>query len=500
MGKPRTSVRRALSLTFLQTGVSFVFTFSSVIIVSHLLTPAEIGIFSVATGLVALIHMLRDFGVGEFLVQAAKLDETLVRTVFTINLTIAWFLALILVAISGSAGQFFGAAGVSQVLRVLAIVFVLLPFGAITQARLKRNFQFGRLVRIHLAENITRSTMTVILAYAGFSYMSMAWSSVISIMVMVLACSIWGWEYRVRGLNLSGWRNIIHFGANRTIADIVAQLGSQSANLIIGKTLGMADVGLYSRGYGVINMYRAKVVGAINVVAFPAFAREHRDSGKAPELFLKSTVYLTGISWPFFAAGIFLAHPIIQVLFGTQWDAAVPLMRWLCAAALVGTLTFQCNQFLVALGRVRAVTQVVVEYQLLRVGVTIAAAFISVEAVAAVQVLVYIGAVILYYGKLHEYRALAFGKMARALWPSALVAVATCIVPAAVFFWPGLASHHVLVAFVVGIVGGGLGWCLAILALNHPILEDVRRVILKLGRFLPPALRGVFKAGSSAAK
>ncbi|HEU0196476.1 MAG TPA: oligosaccharide flippase family protein, partial [Nevskiaceae bacterium] len=90
--KPGTGIRKALSLSFIQTFVSLVFSFGSVIIVSHILTPSEIGVFSVAAGMVALIHMLRDFGVSEYLVQEQELNESSIRTVFTINLAIAWVL------------------------------------------------------------------------------------------------------------------------------------------------------------------------------------------------------------------------------------------------------------------------------------------------------------------------------------------------------------------------------------------------------------------------
>ncbi|CAM5367088.1 lipopolysaccharide biosynthesis protein [Rhodanobacter lindaniclasticus] len=412
-GKPKNSVRKALSLSFIQTFVSLVFTFGGVIIVSHLLTPTEIGIYSVAAGLVALIQMLRDFGVSEFLIQEEDLDEQKIRTVFTINLAIAWSLGIALFSFSGAAGRFYGDPGVADVLRVVSIVFLLLPFGVISQTLMKRELEFGKLLKIRLGESITRSCTTVGLAYAGFSYMSMAWSSVVGIVVMVAGCVVWGWQYRVKGFSLVHWKRVFGFGSNRTIADIARQVGDQSANLVIGRMLGMADTGLYSRGYGIVNMYSTAVVGAINGVAFPAFAREHRETGTAPQLFLRSLIYLTGISWPFFAAGVLLAFPIIRVLFGSQWDAAVPLMRWLCAAAVVGTLTYQCNQFLVALGHVGTVTRIELQYQLFRVGVTIMAAYYSVAAVAAVQVLVYVVATALYYQRLRSYEPLSNPQLCR---------------------------------------------------------------------------------------
>lgn len=481
--KPVKSVRSALSLSLIQTLVAFVFSFAAITIISRLLTPAEIGVFSVAAGVLALVHMLRDFGVTEYLIQETTLDETMIRTVFTVNLIIAWVLAGIILLASGGIGRFFADTGVTQVLRVMSIVFFLLPFGTTTVAMLVRELEFGKLAKIRISESVIRSCTAVVLAYLGFSYMSMAWSSVVGISVLIVGCTIWGWQYRTKGFSLARWKRVLHFGSNRTVADIARQLGDQSANLVIGRMLGMADTGIYSRGYGVVNIYHTNFIGAIGSVAFPAFAREDREHDAAPELFLKSLVYTTGVSWPFFAAGILLAYPIINILFGNQWDAAVPLMQWLCGAALIGTLMYQCNGFLVALGRVGTVTRVEIEYQLARIGITIAAAFYSLEAVAAVQVVVYVIAVTLYYRELNVYAALSVRKCAKAVIPSAVVTLATCIGPAVVVFWPEFIARHLVPAFVVAFVGGGAGWLLGLVIVRHPLLREIQRVIARLTKY-----------------
>jgi O-antigen/teichoic acid export membrane protein len=252
--------------------------------------------------------------------------------------------------------------------------------------------------------------------------------------------------------------------------------------------LGMTAAGLYSRGYGVVNMFRTNIGGAISSVAFPAFAREHHATGTAAALFLKSRVYLTGISWPFFGAGALLAFPIIRVLFGTQWDAAVPLMRWLCFAALVDTLIYQCDAFLVAIGRVRAATRIAVQYQVGRIVLTVAAAFYSLEAVAAVQVLVYAIAVALYYADLNRHAGLSLRALATGLVPSIVVAAATCVVPSVVVFWPGLLQRHMPSSFCVAIVGGSISWLLAVMWVRHPLLDEIKRAA---ARFMPSALRFV---------
>jgi O-antigen/teichoic acid export membrane protein len=485
MKRSGNSIRGALSRTFVQRAVSVIFTFGSVTIISRLLTPAEIGIFSIAMGFLALIQMLRDFGVTEFVIQEKSVSEPLVRTVFTMNLAIAWSLGVLVFASSGAVGRFYGDLGVAHVLRVMSLVFVLLPFGTTTLALMKRDMEFGKLARIRIGESVVRSCTAIGLAFAGFSYMSMAWAALAGVTTSVIGCVVWGWKYRVRGLGFDQWQRVVHFGSLQTVSDIAKTIGDQAPNLVVGRLLGLAPAGFFSRGFGIVNLYNSNVEMAISTVAFPAYAREHRSAGLAPELYLKSLVYITGISWPFFSAGILLAQPIIRLLFGPQWAVSVPLMRWLCAAALIGTLIYQSGKFLVALGRVSDATRLMLQYQLVGIALTVGAAFYSLQAVAAVQIVVNVVAAVLYFQSMRRYSALRFGSCAKALRPSALVAFTTCVAPAVVVGWPGFVDGHMLIALTIAILGGGLGWLLALVAVKHPLLDEIRRVTARIARVLP---------------
>ena len=483
MAQEKLGIRKALTLSFVQTSISLILSVATIIILSRLLTPAEIGVYSVAVGFVALVHMLRDFGISEFVVQDPTLGNDVIRTAFTMNLAIAWCLALVLFAGSGLIGLFYGDAGVTRVTRVMSLVFVLLPFGTTHMALMKRDFRFDTILKVRLGETAVRGGTTIALAYAGFTYMSMAWGAVAGMAALIVGCEVWGWQYRVRGVGLKDWRRVIHFGWNRTLSDLAVQMGTQSANIIVGKMFGMAAAGFYSRGYGIVNMFVTNVVGAVRSVAFPAYAIEHRGSNQAPQLFLKSVVYVTGISWPFFAFCALMAFPIIRIAFGDQWDAAVPLMRWLCGAAIVWALTFQCNSFFTAVGRYREVTRVELQYQLLRIPLTILAAFYSLEAVAAAQVLVYTSSAVLYYRKVVQYESLRLRSVVTALVPSGLVTLSTCAVPVGVLLlWPGSLMHQYFAAFAVAATGGGLGWLLGIVLFRHPLLAEMLRVISSLTR------------------
>lgn len=481
MSSPKIGVRKALTLSLAQTWISLGLSIATVVIVSRLLTPAEVGVFSVAVGLIALVQMLRDFGVSEFLVQETELTDAKIRTAFTVSLVIAWSLAALLFGCSGLVGDFYHEPGAARVTRVISLVFVLLPFGTTSMALLTRNMRFDHILKIRIAETVARGATTIGLAFAGFTYMSMAWAGVAGMSVLVLGSAWWGSEYRVWGLGLSHWRRVVHFGVVRTVADVAAQAGEQSANIVVGRMLGMAAAGFYSRGFGLVNLFRTNVLGAFGTVALSAFSKEHRERDAAPELYRRSLVHLTAISWPFLAFAILMAFPIMRIAFGSQWDSAVPLMRWLCAAAMLGTLVYYAGRLLIAVGAYRDTTRIDTTFQLARIGLVILAAFHGLEAVAASQVLAYMLAVLLYYHRLARFQVLRPRAMLATLAPSVWVAVAANVVPVAVLlWWPGSVRAHVLPAFCVAAVGAAGGWLLGLRLTRHPLCAELWQMISKL--------------------
>src|SRR3546814_3774220 len=65
-------------------------------------------------------------------------------------------------------------------------------------------------------------------------------------------------------------------------------------------------------------------------VLLPAFAAKLRQGHALKDSYLRGVAYLTAVGWPFSVVLALLAHPILRVLFGPQWDAAVPLVQILC--------------------------------------------------------------------------------------------------------------------------------------------------------------------------
>ena len=471
--KPRASVRRSLAISLLQKNTSFLIVLPTFVILSRLLTPAQIGVYSVAAAFVSLIHMLRDFGVSEFLVQENGLDEAVTHAAFTVNLIVAWILALFLFFASSWIGGFYHKTGLGLVLQILSINFVFLPFISTVNALLQRSMQFGVLYKINVTQQLAQSITTILLAALGYGYFSPAWGSVGGIAVGVLGCSIWGGQHVSRKVTLKDWRRVAKFGVKQTIGTIIWRLGVSAPDFVIGRMLGFSEVGFYSRGFSVVKMFRENIIGAIRPVAFSAYARDHRESANAHLLFLRSLTYISGICWPFFIFSGLMAHPIIRIMFGEQWNTSIPILRLLSVAAALSIVTAQEGQFLTAVGRVGLSSSLTAVIETLRICSLFAASFYSLQAVAIAQVVIEGIKVIVVCFVYTRYTAINWSDLAKAFWPSAVVAVATLFGMVSVDLLVQPLKYGLLIPLSATALMGFMSWVAALRYTRHPLGVEI---------------------------
>ena len=68
-----TTIRTAALLSMGQRYTAFLIGLVYAVVMARLMTPYETGIFSLAAGVIGIAHMLRDFSVGDYIVQEKAL-------------------------------------------------------------------------------------------------------------------------------------------------------------------------------------------------------------------------------------------------------------------------------------------------------------------------------------------------------------------------------------------------------------------------------------------
>ena len=463
------TVRRSLVASFAQRYTNFLLTFPIIILVSRWLSPEEIGVYSIASAFLLLVHALRDFGVSDYLVQKKVLDDTSAGSAFAVTCVTAWSMALMVLLGSEPLARFYGDPALASVLQILSINFFLLPIGSTATAMLKRSMQFGIIYRINLIQQSAASSSTLFLTYIGFSYYGLAIGSVVGTVGTIVGCFTFGRYYRIRGFNFVHWREVSNFGIHRVSADVLTRVSAAAPEFIIGRIVGLSAVAYYSRGQGLVKMFRENVLDAIGTVTFSSYSQMNRNGEKPHELLVKSLFFITAVSWPFLCFAILFAYPIMHIVFGDQWDDAVPLLRIFCMSAIIGVANGECSRLFIAIGRVSLVTRLSFASLCFRLALLVPAAYISLAAVVWVQVFTAISLGVTYYYLMTKHTEVRLVELLKPLGRSFLVTVLSMLPAVLVFCFLPPSSDDLFLPVMTAGIGTLISWLFALRMFQHPM-------------------------------
>ena len=94
------STRHSLFFSFLDRYASLAIAIVSSMVIARLLTPAEIGVFSVTMVLLLSVNTFRDMGASQYLVQEQELTIERIRAVWAVQLGLGFGLACVVLLLS----------------------------------------------------------------------------------------------------------------------------------------------------------------------------------------------------------------------------------------------------------------------------------------------------------------------------------------------------------------------------------------------------------------
>jgi len=342
------SVRRALFFSYLEKYGSYVLALGSTVVLSRLLTPLDVGAFSIGMAVVGMVAVFREFGVSTYLAQEAELNDDRVAAAFTLTVGMGAALAVLVAALAMPAATFYGDPRLATILWILALNFALAPLGSVSQSLLTRDLRFGVLAWVRLAFGAVSAVVGVLLAWLGFGPQSLAWAS-LSATVVSGAMSFAAHPHSLRvNFRRSDLQRVINVGLPVTLVAIVDDVINTLPDLVVGRWQGLAAAGLLSRARGLSQMAYQLIARATGPVFLSVFAKRRRDGADVGDLYVAATSCVCAVGWTLLACLGVLASPLVRVLYGPQWDKVADLLPWLCGAAAIFLLTSGAHVLLLA--------------------------------------------------------------------------------------------------------------------------------------------------------
>lgn len=465
------NVRRSLGLALLQRYLALVASLVTMMIVSRLISPTEMGVYFVAAAFLAMAGPLAQLGVGAYLVQEGELTTARIGTASGLLLLSSWSIAFLMFLLRHTVAGFFGEPALAEVLTVTAACFVLVPLSTPAVSLLQRQLRFDALLVIGAIGSVVQAVTAVTLALRGHSYMSLAWSALAQQVGISLAVlKLHPLEMLVRP-RLSEWRRVMRVGGALTLSTFAAEIGNAMPQLVLGRVVGFEATGLFARGRTVTDLIWRGLLEGILPVLLPTLAQLNREGRDLRPAVILAFTHLGAVTWPFFALIGLLALPVLRVLFGPQWDAAAPVLQILCLIGIGVPITAIIPEMLVASGRSIMEMKLQCALQIARVVLVVGLAVYGMVAVAWALVIadaLYVASALVVT---RHIVGLRISDLVRPVVQNAMITGSTVLGPW--LLWQSLGGEVPAVVLLLCAPLAAGGWLAAVYLSDHPLKGEL---------------------------
>jgi len=330
----------------------------STLILARLLAPDDFGLIAMAMSFVALLDLLRAFGLDIVLIQHERPERVHYDTAWTMNVLVSAGVSATLIALAQPVASFFAEPELVWVMLALGLGPWLESFRNIGVVDFRRTLDFEREFRFLFYSRITRFLVTVPLAFMLRSH----WALVCGMLAGRLADVAFSYgmsAYRPRPA-LTAWRELFGFSKWLLLNNLVQLLTQRSADFVIGRIAGARSLGLFNVSQEIALLPSSELAAPINRALLPGYARQAGDRDGLRRSLLDVVSMIALITLPTGAGLIATAHLIVPILLGSQWLDAIPLVPVLALFGLVNALGSNTGALFIAIGHPRFVFVVAV--------------------------------------------------------------------------------------------------------------------------------------------
>lgn len=310
--------------------------FGRSLILTRLLTPDDYGIFSLTFVVTAAVQTLVNFNMANNVIRRkfTSLEEQnrYLDTTWSLELLRQVVVCAILLVLSWPAAKYFKDERLFPVLMLCSITPLINGCANVGMVLLRKDIQFKNIVVHRQLSEVLTTIFAIVVALFTRNVWALASSQVVGAIVSCLL-SYRFHPYRPSfGIDRAVLRESLSFSSHLFLVTLFTYITTQFDNLVVGRYLGTAIVGIYILAYRLSNLSCEAISEILSPVSFPAYSRIRQENpDQLPGAFeLISTAGIAAVIATTLPLRL-CAEWLIPFMYGAKWQAAAPLL---------GTLVF----------------------------------------------------------------------------------------------------------------------------------------------------------------
>lgn len=464
---------RGFKWSYLSAMVNIALVTAMTAVLARLLEPSAFGLIAMANILLRITSYFTA-GIEPAIIQKKELSQADIRTSFTVSALLSISIFALVWLLAPFAMNFMPSPEIVPVLRVLAFSLLITGFSVTAIGLLKRKLEFRTLALIEITAYFI-GYCCVGLSLAALDYG--IWSLVAASLTQAVVTGLLAYGVSRHGcrptLDRSSRAHLFSFGGKATALGFLEFLGFNIDNLIIGRMMGPAALGLYTRAMALVDMPVQAVSTPLLRVSFPAMSQLQSDFDKLREAYASTLTVLVVISVPVAFGVIPAASSIVLTLLGPKWIEAIPVLQALAVLIPLAMITGFLGSICTATGFLNGRLWVQGLFVIALPAAILAFADDGLAVIAMVVVAAHFTRFVAYLILVQRILDFPLGDLGKCLLPGMVSAASVFLTISAAH--GALAGQPVLLSLLAEMLVGGLTLLAVVLIMPSPTMVPMLR-------------------------
>ena len=344
---------RGIRWTSISLVIKTLLQFVQISFLAQFLDKKDFGLMAIVLVVIGFSRIFSDMGLSNAIIHRKDPTQNELSSLYWINVTSGIIIFILLFFISSPVAAFYNEPEISQLIKIVAIAFLIEPFGHQFRVLHRKEFRFEIIAKIEIIAIAISTIVAVLAALWGLGVYSLVLAHLCNILILSLLFILKGVKYFKPHFyfNRKDLKGYISFGLFQLGDKTINYFNKQIDVLLIGKLFGTEALGIYVIAKIIVNKPVQITSPIVSRVGFPLYAKIQDNIPKLRNIYLNSLTYLSSVNFPIYFLIALLAEPIIFFFFGKDWYEAIYLIRILSLFIMFRSIGNLSGSLVLARGR-----------------------------------------------------------------------------------------------------------------------------------------------------
>jgi lipopolysaccharide exporter len=321
------------------------------VLLARLLSPKDFGLFGIALLVLATLESFSTTGFQQALIQKRDDIKPYLDTAWAFSVLRGAALGLLVFCLGPLVGRFFHEPQAVLLFRIAGLCVFLKGLTNIGIVYFQKGLTFGKQFVYSFSGTLADLAVSIPAALIFRNAWALLLGFLAGNFVRVIASFVLE-PYKPRfRLDLEKAREMSVFGRWIFAGSILTFLLNHGDDLVVGRLLGSAGLGLYRMAYFVSNLPISEVVHSTSDVLFSAFSKLQDRLANLRQAYLDTIHAVALITFPMTAGLLFVARDLTVVVLGTRWLPMVPALQALALGGFTRSIAATTGALFQSVGR-----------------------------------------------------------------------------------------------------------------------------------------------------